>query len=72
MRGVEEIVGGGDAGVHVGRVVVGRDPFGDDGGEDAAGAVRVGAVRGGGDYEETEFAKGGEEGFVGLGEPGGG
>lgn len=44
VRGVEEIVGGGDAGVHGGRVVVGRDPFGDDGGEDAAGAVRMEAV----------------------------
>lgn len=41
MRGVEEIVGGGDAGVHGGRVVVGRDPFRDDGGKDAAVAVSV-------------------------------
>lgn len=67
MRGEEEVVGGGDAGVHGGGIVVGRDPFRDDGGEDAAGVVS-GLGRRGGD-ENAEFAKGGEEGFVGLGEP---
>ena len=73
MRG-SEILGCGDAGVHVGGVGGGEDPFCDYCREDAgvAGAERWGGSergRGGGD-EDAEFAKGGEDGFVGLGEPG--
>ena len=73
MRGLE-ILGRGDAGVHVRGVGGGEDPFcycfgGMGGGEAEGRGGGPGGGSGGGD-EDAEFAKGGEDGFVGLGEPG--